>query len=132
MEQSKKISITEKAPQSKKIPPKIICPYCRQVILIDIKAFSEDMSTFLKSQCPNCKNYIFVCLIILANTELDALIHDLQRVIKTVEPDNSFFIEKESKNEIWKMDKSWIHRTRWKEYYCKTLFSTRRRTLELV
>ena len=68
--------------------PRIVCPHCKEVILMDIKPFEKNVSKIMQSNCPKCRGIIFVGLLILAHPDLKGLISCIQLVVETVKTKN--------------------------------------------
>lgn len=68
--------------------PKIICPHCKEIILMDIKPFEENVAKLMQSNCPKCAGVIFVGLLILAHPNLNGLVSCIQMVVDTLNTKN--------------------------------------------
>jgi hypothetical protein len=66
--------------------PRIICPHCREHILIDLEAFKKDISQIMRDNCVKCRGEIFVGVLIMANSNLPALASEIQTVIDVLKP----------------------------------------------
>lgn len=68
--------------------PRIVCPHCKQIILMDIKPFEQNVAKIMQSNCPKCRGIIFVGLLILAHPDLQGLISSIQLVVETIKTEN--------------------------------------------
>lgn len=64
--------------------PRVACPHCGEVNLIDIIPFREDVSKILRDNCTSCKQEIFVAILLLGHTKLDLLLLLIKKVIGVV------------------------------------------------
>ena len=72
--------------------PRVICPYCKEVIAIDITPFAADVSKIMKDNCPKCRAEIFVGVLILCQTTLDSMLKSIQTIIEAVDPKNKLLL----------------------------------------
>ena len=68
--------------------PRIICPHCKETILMDIKPFERNVAKIMQSNCPKCRGVIFVGLLILSHPDLQGLTQCIQLVVNTINTDN--------------------------------------------
>jgi DNA-directed RNA polymerase subunit RPC12/RpoP len=71
-----------------KKPSIVICPKCKQEILIDIMPFSKDVSSIMQDKCPKCGGTIFVGILILCHPSLRGICLCIQTVIDALKPGN--------------------------------------------
>lgn len=69
-------------------PPLIICPHCKQEILIDIIPFSKDVSKILRDNCVKCGGEINVGIFILSDVSMRGLLNNIAVVIQSLEGGN--------------------------------------------
>jgi len=81
----KLISITKDEGETR---PRIICPHCKQTILMDIKPFEKNVAKLMQSNCPKCRGIIFVGLLILAHPDLQGLVQCIRLVVETINTKN--------------------------------------------
>lgn len=62
--------------------PDMICPYCKQPVKLTIEAFVPDITKVVRSNCPRCGGEIFAAVLVMANTNLRALLSQIQSVIE--------------------------------------------------
>lgn len=72
--------------------PRVICPYCQEVIAIDIKPFAADVSKILRDNCPKCRGEIYVGVLILCHQNLNGMLRSIQTVIEAVDPKNKLLL----------------------------------------
>lgn len=68
--------------------PRIVCPHCKQTILMDIKPFEKNVAKLMQSNCPKCRGVIFVGLLILSHPDLEGLVKCIQLVVETINTKN--------------------------------------------
>ncbi len=74
--------------QTEKKPARIICPYCKQEILIDIRSFNDNISDVIKDNCIKCGGAIHVGLLILAHPDLTGLYTCIQMCTEAMNKGN--------------------------------------------
>ena len=72
--------------------PRVICPYCKEVIAIDITPFAADVSKIMKDNCPKCRGEIFVGVLVLCQQDLDGMLQSIVRVVKAVDPKHKLLL----------------------------------------
>ena len=72
--------------------PRIVCPHCKEIILMDIRPFEKDVSKLMQSNCPKCGGLIFVGLLILAHPDLKGLVSCIQLVVETIDTKNKILV----------------------------------------
>ena len=68
--------------------PRIVCPHCKETILMTIKPFEKNVSKLMQSNCPKCRGVIYTGLLILAHPDLKGLISCIQLVVDTINTKN--------------------------------------------
>jgi hypothetical protein len=66
--------------------PKILCPKCRQIIIVSAVAYEQDATKPILSNCPYCGAGIFSCILILASTELKHLQTLINQAVSAIGP----------------------------------------------
>lgn len=66
--------------------PKIKCPKCQGVIIMDIKLFMDDVTKPIRSNCPKCHAEIYTALLILSHDDLRGLYQCIQTCIEALKP----------------------------------------------
>lgn len=69
-------------------PAAIICPHCKNEILIDLQPFNKDVSKVLRDNCVVCRGEIFVAVLILAHPSLRGLLYCIQLVTSALSKGN--------------------------------------------
>jgi phage FluMu protein Com len=64
--------------------PRVKCPHCDQINLIDIMAFREDVSKLMQDKCKHCNKDIYVAVLILGHTSVQLLLQLVQKIISTI------------------------------------------------
>lgn len=77
------IEIIERHPK-----PKVICPHCKQQILIDITPFKDNVAQIMKDNCVRCGGVIFVGLLILAHPTMEGLAYCINACVNAVNSQN--------------------------------------------
>lgn len=72
--------------------PRIICPHCKQAILVSIKPFEKNVAKIMQDKCPKCRGVIFMGLLILAHPDLQGLISCIKLVVETVNTKNKILL----------------------------------------
>ena len=85
----KLISITKDEGETR---PRIVCPHCKQTILMDIRPFEKNVGKIMQSNCPKCRGIIFTGLLILAHPDLQGLVKSIQLVVETINTKNRILI----------------------------------------
>lgn len=80
---SKTIEIVERYPK-----PKIVCPHCKNEILIDITPFKDNVAQMVKDNCVRCGGEIFVGILILAHPSPEGLAYCVNACIQAVDTQN--------------------------------------------
>ena len=68
--------------------PVIICPHCKTKQIIDIRGFNKDITQIAKYTCNDCRGTIYGSLLLLANSNLNSLMQNVQAVVKAVNAKN--------------------------------------------
>lgn len=61
--------------------PDLVCPYCKAPNRLTIDAFMPDVTKVVRSNCPACGGEIYAAVLVMANTNLNALLSQIQAVI---------------------------------------------------
>lgn len=72
--------------------PKSICPHCKDIMIMDIMPFKDNISLIMQDNCPRCGGNIFVGLLILSNSSLKGLYSSIQIVIDAIDPKNKLLV----------------------------------------
>ena len=64
--------------------PEVICPHCKDKILIDLKPFAPDPTKIMQDKCPKCHGEICVAVLVLAHKDIKQLLITIQAVIQTL------------------------------------------------
>lgn len=68
--------------------PRIVCPHCKDEILMDIMPFKDNVAQVMVDKCPKCGGEIFVGLLILCHPSMEGLGHSIQLVVNTLNTQN--------------------------------------------
>ena len=68
--------------------PRVVCPHCKEHILIDFEPFKKDVTKIMRDDCPKCRGTVYVGLMILAHSDLRQLALSIQVVIDALKPKN--------------------------------------------
>jgi predicted RNA-binding Zn-ribbon protein involved in translation (DUF1610 family) len=71
--------------------PKVVCPHCRQIIIMDIKLFLDDVSKVVESSCPKCGGKLYTALLIMTNSNLNHLRKMIEMCITVINPGNKLY-----------------------------------------
>lgn len=71
-------------------PPILICPHCKEQILIDITVFRENIVKIFRDNCPKCGGENFVGLMIIGHKDLKKLLATIQHIVDAVNSQNTF------------------------------------------
>jgi len=71
--------------------PKVVCPHCRQIIVMDIKLFMNDVTKVVESNCPKCNGKVFTGLLILVNSNIKNLYGAIQLCIDAIDPKDKLY-----------------------------------------
>lgn len=74
--------------QREETRPMVICPRCKEKIMIDISPFKNDVSQILRDNCPKCRGELHVGIIILTHTTLRGILECIKIVIASLKPKN--------------------------------------------
>lgn len=53
--------------------PKLICPHCQQIMIVNLVGYEQDATKPILTNCPYCGGGIFSCVILLASKDLKQL-----------------------------------------------------------
>lgn len=68
--------------------PKIICPHCKQTILIDIMPFKDNVSQIMADNCVKCGGKIFVGILILCHPTMEGLSYCVNACVEAISTNN--------------------------------------------
>ena len=71
--------------------PKVVCPHCRQIIIMDIKLFMNDATKIVESNCPKCNGKLYTALLILVNSKIQNLEGSIQLCIDAINPGDKLY-----------------------------------------
>jgi len=67
--------------------PRVQCPKCKQIFMMDIRPFEKDITKPIRDKCIKCGQELHVALLILMNPNLRLLYAAIQACIQATDPD---------------------------------------------
>lgn len=72
--------------------PRITCPHCKTQQILDIREFNTDMTKIAQFTCHDCKKFIYAGILLVANSNLNSLMQNIQTVIDAVGAKNTLLV----------------------------------------
>lgn len=82
--------------------PRITCANCKRENQIDIRGWNKDVTQIGKIKCKGCQREMFVALLILANTTVEALGQNVQQIVESMGAKNTLRIGENAPKTILK------------------------------
>lgn len=73
------IEVTEKT------APRVKCPYCQELMTMDIRPFQDDITKVMESLCPFCHRKLFTAMLVITHKNINGLMETLQAVFTAVQ-----------------------------------------------
>lgn len=80
--------------------PMVICSHCKNKQILDIREFNKDMTRIAQFTCHDCRKPIYAGILLVANTNLNSLMGNIQSIIDAVGAKNTLLVGDDGSKKI--------------------------------